>query len=234
MPLLKCNNVALKYEGNIVCRNINFSVEEGEYVCVLGENGSGKTTLLKAILGLKNSSDGEIIFAEGFTRADIGYLPQNSDIKRDFPASVFEIVLSGFIGETGKTLRYKKIHKSKTEELLKMMDIYDLKNKCLRELSGGQQQRVLLARALACAKKLLVLDEPVARLDPVAGRRLYDLIRKINKEMGIAVIMVSHDVKNATLDADFIVHLCNNQMCLHSVYDFINSPEGKAYMGGHF
>lgn len=233
MPILECKDIILKYDGNTVCKNINFALDEGSYACIIGENGSGKTTLLKAILGLKTISSGEVRLC-GISRSDIGYMPQHSDIKKDFPASVFEIVLSGFSGELKGNLRYKKEHKKRAEELLGLLDISDLKNKCLRELSGGQQQRVLLARALACAKKLLVLDEPVARLDPVAGRKLYDIIRRINKEMGIAVIMVSHDVRNAVLDADFIVHLCNHSMCLHDVYEFTNSPEGKAYMGGHF
>ena len=214
-PLITCSHVTVCYGNHVVLKDIDFSLGAGEYLCIVGENGSGKTTLLKTLLGLKTPAAGSVVFQNGFQLRDIGYLPQQSDIQRDFPASVFEIVLSGFVNEQHK-LRYTPAQKKAAQAFLAQLDAADLKDRCFCDLSGGQQQRVLLARALCSAKKLLVLDEPVSRLDPAACVQFYDLLRRINRELGIAVMMVSHDVEHATKDADYVLHLCNNAMCIHN------------------
>lgn len=207
MPLLECKNLTLGYEGQAIVKNLNFSVDPGDYLCVLGENGSGKSTLVKTVLGLKHPIEGEIIFGDGLLRNQIGYLPQQTEAQRDFPASVFEIVLSGCQGRPGSRFFYSKADKARAKESLEKMQITDLSGKCYRELSGGQQQRVLLARALCAAEKLLLLDEPISGLDPHAGEELYRIIRELNSRDGMTVIMISHDIPSAIKYADHILHI---------------------------
>ncbi len=211
MALIECKNLSLGYENKPVVTGLDFKVNEGDYLYIIGENGSGKSTLMKALLGQKHILDGEIIFDKSLSRKEIGYLPQQTVIQRDFPASVKEIVFSGCLNGCGLNPFYSASQKKKAKEVMEKLGIAELENRCYRELSGGQQQRVLLARALCATKKLLILDEPVAGLDPAATQNLYDLIDEINKS-GITVIMVSHDMNAATKYATHFLHICHTPL----------------------
>lgn len=205
--LIKCDNIRLAYENHTVVKDLSFSVNKGDYLCIIGENGSGKTTLMKALLGLKSVEGGSISLGDGLKQNEIGYLPQQTGIQKDFPASVNEVVLSGCINRLGFRPFFNSTHKKKAEESMELLNISDLKNRCYRELSGGQQQRVLLARALCATQKLLLLDEPVAGLDLLVTEELYHIIYDINKKNGITIIMITHDVDRAARDATHILHL---------------------------
>lgn len=209
MALLTCKNLSLGYDGKAIISNLNFEVSAGDYLCIVGENGSGKSTLMKTLLNLKQPLSGEIITADGLKRNEIGYLPQQTEVQRDFPASVNEIVLSGCAGKKGLKPFYSKQDKLAAKANMKEMGIEQLSARCYRELSGGQQQRVLLARALCATQKLLLLDEPVSGLDPAATAEMYSLIEKLNKS-GITVIMISHDIDSALKYANKILHIGDN------------------------
>ena len=209
MPLLTIKDLALGYDSYRFIDNLNFSVNEGDYLCIVGENGSGKSTLMKTILKLQKPLSGEIIVSDGLKANEIGYLPQQTQIQRDFPASVKEIVLSGCQNHMGMRPFYGKREKDLAEENMKKMGIQDLKSRCYRELSGGQQQRVLLARALCATKKLLLLDEPVAGLDPKVTQDMYKTIGALNKS-GITIIMISHDINAAIAYSSHILHIGKN------------------------
>lgn len=195
MCVLRASDLAVGYDRQPVLQNINFTIEAGDYFCIVGENGSGKSTLMKTILGLQNPVSGLVEFGEGVEKNQIGYLPQQSDVQRDFPATVYEIVLSGCQNSLGKKFFYSKEQKAMALENIRKMGINGLKNRCYRELSGGQQQRVLLARALCATSKVLLLDEPVAGLDPQVTAEMYELIADLNKQ-GLTIIMISHDIEN--------------------------------------
>ena len=206
MSLIKACNLTLGYEGKRVVDNLNFTVNSGDYLCVVGENGSGKTTLMKTILHLNSPISGKIEMGEGLKPSEIGYLPQQTEVQRDFPASVWEIVLSGNLGHSGLMPFYTKEQKEKARKNLEKMGIADLSKRCYRELSGGQQQRVLLARALCATTKTLLLDEPVSGLDPNVTAEMYSTIEALNKE-GITVIMISHDMDAALKYATHILQI---------------------------
>ena len=206
MALLKVSNLCLGYENRKVVENLNFEVLPGDYLCIVGENGSGKTTLIKTLLGIKKPISGEIVRGDGLKANEIGYLPQQTSIQKDFPASVHEVVLSGCQGHLGKRAFYGKEEKELVKKNLQRMGIEDLENRCYAELSGGQQQRVLLARALCAAEKMLLLDEPVAGLDPKATAEMYSQIRDLNKS-GTTIMMVSHDLEAALMYATHILHI---------------------------
>lgn len=206
MALIKACNLKLGYEGKTVVENLNFTVNNGDYLCIVGENGSGKTTLMKTILHLNPPISGKIETGEGLKPSEIGYLPQQTEVQRDFPASVWEIVLSGNLGRGGLLPFYTKEQKEKARKNLEKMGIADLRGRSYRELSGGQQQRVLLARALCATTKMLLLDEPVSGLDPVVTAEMYSTIEALNKE-GITVIMISHDMEAALKYATHILQI---------------------------
>ena len=233
--LLKCEKLCLGYEGSVVAENLNFTVSSGDYLYILGENGSGKSTLIKALLGLKPQLSGEIDLCGDVGRNEIGYLPQQTIVQRDFPASVREIVQSGCINRCGLRPFYNKAEKKIAADMMKKLEISDLANRCYRELSGGQQQRVLLARALCAAKKMILLDEPVTGLDPKASAEMYELIESLNKKDGMTVIMVSHDMNAAVKYASHILHLGGKQLFFGTKNDYMNSKIGRAFlsvMGG--
>lgn len=206
MALLTVKNLKLGYEGKTVAEGLNFTVNSGDYLCIVGVNGSGKTTLMKTILHLNPPISGKIETGEGLKSSEIGYLPQQTEIQRDFPASVWEIVLSGNLSHSGLRPFYTKEEKAAAKRNIEKMGITDLTKRCYRELSGGQQQRVLLARALCATSKMLLLDEPVSGLDPTVTAEMYDLIYGLNKE-GITVIMISHDIKAALKYATHILQI---------------------------
>jgi zinc transport system ATP-binding protein len=208
MPQLTCRDLELGYEGKTVVAGLSFEVEAGDYLCVVGENGSGKSTLMKTILRLKTPMSGRIEMGQGLLQNEIGYLPQQTQVQKDFPASVREVVRSGCLNHQGLRPFYNKPETRMAEENMARLGIAGLARRCYRELSGGQQQRVLLARALCATRKLLLLDEPTAGLDPQAAADLYDLIERLNRD-GITVIMISHDVAAAVKYASHILHLGN-------------------------
>lgn len=208
MPLLTFENVAIGYENNVVLDNLSFSIESGDYLAILGENGAGKSTLLKTMLGLISPLKGKIVFSREIKKTEIGYLPQQTAVQRDFPASVWEVVISGCLAKTGLKPFYSKQDKELAKENIKKMGLEGLEKRCYRELSGGQQQRVLLARALCSSDKLLVLDEPVTGLDPKATNQLYEIVDSLNKE-GITIIMISHDLP-VLKHANKVLHIGHN------------------------
>ncbi len=206
MPQLTCENLTLGYDGNAVLSDLSFVVNAGDYLCIVGENGSGKSTLMKTILKLMSPMSGRILMGDGLTQGEIGYLPQQTAVQKDFPASVREVVLSGCLNRQGLRPFYNKAEKRMADDNMEKLGILSLARRCYRELSGGQQQRVLLARALCATRKLLLLDEPVAGLDPKATVEMYSIIKKLNGD-GITIIMISHDVAAAVADATHILHI---------------------------
>lgn len=232
MSVLACQDLAFSYDGKDVLKGANFTLKQGEYLCIVGENGSGKTTLMKGLLRLNKPTKGKIVTGDGLKPNEIGYLPQQTQIQRDFPASVYEVVLSGCLNSMGRRLFYGKKHKQLVIDNLEVLDILSLKNKCYRELSGGQQQRVLLARALCATQKMLLLDEPVTGLDPVAAEEFYRMIEKLNREKGITIIMVSHDVKGVVSHASHVLHLDGVQKFFGTMEEYKNQEWSFAYTGG--
>ncbi len=228
--LLECKNVTLGYEGSVVTEDINFTVNEGDYLYILGENGSGKSTLVKALLGLKSQMSGDINFGGGLGKNEIGYLPQQTVVQRDFPASVKEIVRSGCVTRSGLRPFFRSSEKKLASDIMTRLDIKNLSSRCYRELSGGQQQRVLLARALCAAKKMLLVDEPVTGLDPKAANEMYELIADLNKNDDITIIMVSHDINAAVKYASHILHIGSTQLFFGKKKDYLKSSVGKNFI----
>lgn len=204
--LLDVKDLTVRYERQIALENVTFSLRDGDYTAIVGENGSGKSTLVKTLVGLISPTHGEVQL-HGITRNEIGYLPQSTVVQRDFPASVTEVVLTGCIGANAILPFYSKAQKELARENMNLLGVTPFAKKSFRELSGGQQQRVLLARALCATKKLLILDEPASVLDPVVTHELYDILRKLNEERGITVLMVSHDIHCAVEQAKTILHM---------------------------
>jgi zinc transport system ATP-binding protein len=229
MAQIKCENLSLGYESKEIVSGLNFQVNKGDYLCIVGENGSGKSTLVKTLLGINRRIKGDIIFGDGVTERDIGYLPQQTAVQRDFPASVEEIVLSGFQGKLGFRPFYSKDEKQKASENMHKMNICSLRGRCYRELSGGQQQRVLLARALCATEKLLLLDEPTAGLDPKVTADMYALIKEINEKDGITIIMISHDVESAIKYSSHILHMGNN-VFFGTTEEYLKSDAFKGFI----
>lgn len=228
MAYITCRGVALGYDGNTISENINFSVDKGDYLCIVGENGAGKSTLMKSLLRLIKPVAGTIEYGDEISQEEIGYLPQQTLVQRDFPASNWEIVLSGNLSKAG--FFYSKKDKERAKKNMERMDVYSLKDKCYRDLSGGQQQRVLLARALCATEKLLVLDEPVSGLDPKVTAEFYRLIKKLNDE-GITIIMVSHDLQAAINYASHILHVGKSQLFFGEKDDYLESCAFKKFSG---
>ena len=231
MSQIKCTDLSFGYDGQTVLSDINFSLDAGSYLCIVGENGSGKSTLMKGILGLKSPEKGEIVF-DGLKPSEIGYLPQQTQIQKDFPASVQEVVLSGRLNSMGRRMFYNAEDKKAVQENLERMGIEDIKDRCYMDLSGGQQQRVLLARAMCASKKLLLLDEPVTGLDPVATGEMYNLIKLINLCDNMTIIMISHDIHEAVRYATHILHLGHTQLFFGTTAEYRESDLARRFVGG--
>ncbi len=212
MSVIKAQKLSLSYDGHRVVSDLDFELDKGDYLCIVGENGSGKSTLVKALLGLKKPSGGELKIDKNAKPPYVGYLPQQTDTQKDFPASVREVVLSGCLG--GKKILgfYTKKDREKAKENMRITGVLDLADKCYRNLSGGQQQRVLLARALCAAKNMLLLDEPVTGLDPVSSEEMYKTVKMLNRKNGMTVVMVSHDIDAAIKYSSHILHLDNTSL----------------------
>ena len=226
MSYIECENLILGYEGIPVAEHISFLVEKGDYLCIVGENGAGKSTLMKTLLGLTPLMGGNIRYGDGLEAHEIGYLPQQTFVQKDFPASVWEIVLSGTLPKCGWKPFFGRTQKQLAEQNMKRMDIWNLKKECYRDLSGGQQQRVLLARALCASSKLLVLDEPVTGLDPRVTVEFYQLIKELNR-YGLTIIMVSHDIHAAVKYADRILHVEKEKSFVGTTKEYVRSDFWK-------
>lgn len=224
MTYVSCENITLSYEGMNVVSDLSFDVQSGDYLCIVGENGSGKSTLLKGILGFVKASKGRIVFGDGILQSDIGYLPQQTSKQRDFPASVWEVILSGCLNKMGIRPFYSKKEKERAVLNLRKLGIEKLRARSYNELSGGQQQRVLLARALCAAERLLILDEPVSGLDPIVTADMYELIYKLNRDENMTIIMVSHDMKGALAHADKVLHMRHDGYFFGTLEEYRESP----------
>lgn len=208
MDLIQVKNLSFSYPTKKdTLKDINFTIKDGTFNCIVGENGSGKSTLIKCILGLNKVSVGEII-----KEKIIGYLPQKSEIQANFPASIEEVVLSGTISNNIRSIFYKKVDKENAKNIMEKLNIYDIRKKCFADLSGGQQQRALIARALCATKKIIVLDEPTNGLDPSIAMQIYELLDKLKKEDNVTILMVSHDIDRALNFADNVIEIANGQI----------------------
>ena len=230
MSLINCRNLELAYDNKTFLSDLSFEINHGDYLCIVGENGSGKSTLMKALLGLIKPVSGEIKFCCA-KHSEIGYLPQQTDIQRDFPASVYEVVISGTLGKRGLLPFYSKREKDLAKKNMELLGISHLAKQSYQDLSGGQQQRVLLARAMCATTTLLLLDEPVAGLDPVVTTEMYKIIKELN-DKGITIIMISHDIAAATEYASHILHLHHKPLFFGTKDEYISSDFSRSFLGG--
>ena len=233
MALIQCENISIAYEGQTVIEDLSFQMDQGDYLCIVGENGSGKSTLVKSLLGLKSPSKGKIIFGDGLLQREIGYLPQQNDVQKDFPASVYEVVLSGRLNGRGFHPFYKAEDKRRAKENMQLLGIDDLARSCFRDLSGGQKQRVLLARALCATKKLLLLDEPAAGMNPNETGELMDMIRFVRDEFHMTILLIEHDMKLVSgICEELTVLNFGEVLAQGKTTDVLNDPQViKAYLG---
>jgi len=231
MSQISAQKVSMSYEKKLVLEEVSFEVEQGDYLCIVGENGSGKTTLMKGLLGLMPIKSGSIQFGEGIKVDHIGYLPQQTVVQRDFPASVFEVVLSGCMNRIGMKPFYSAQEKRRTLENLKILGIENLRYKSYKALSAGQQQRVLLARALCATERIVLLDEPATGLDPIVTGELYQIVRDLN-QTGVTIIMISHDVKAAVEYANKILHIGNATEFFGPTEEYLTSEAGRRFLNG--
>ena len=227
--LIVCRDVSLGYDGQSVLTHLDLTVRAGDYLCIVGDNGSGKSTLLRGLLGLIAPQSGQILRSPELERGAIGYLPQQTRAQRDFPATVYEVVLSGCLNRKGLRFFYSAAQKSQALMNMGKLGILELKDKCYRDLSGGQQQRALLARALCAAGRLLILDEPVTGLDPAAAQDLYKLLSYLNRKEGMAVVMVTHDLKAALKGARRVLHIGHDSVFLGTAAEYLASPQGRRF-----
>lgn len=232
MSFIICKDVSFSYENKEVLKDVNFTLEEADYLCIVGDNGAGKSTLINGLLGLKKPSRGSILIDEKYKSLKVGYLAQTTNIQKDFPASVYEVVLSGTLDKYKSFgFFYSKKQKELAYKNMKRLNILELKNKSFSQLSGGQAQRVLLARALCASDKFIILDEPAKGLDPIITLEFYEIIKELNSE-GIGIIMVSHDVNYGLKYANKVLHLKNEQLFFGDKKQYLESSLGQAFLGG--
>lgn len=229
MSLIECKKLSIGYASKVICKDISFDIEKGDYVCIVGENGCGKSTLLKTILGLNKPLIGKVSFDSEFNRKLVGYLPQQTELQKDFPATVREIVMSGLLNRMGWRPFYSAKEKDRCNKIMKELSVDEFASRGFKELSGGQQQRVLLARALCATDELLVLDEPTNNLDSRSIKLFYKLISKLNKENGITIIMVTHDLERVINSTNKIVYLKDELKFAGSRDEFLDSEYSKLY-----
>ena len=231
MSLISCRDLVLGYGGQCIVENLTFDLNVGDYLCIVGENGSGKSTLMRTLLHLQKPISGTLQYGDGLASCEIGYLPQQTVAQKDFPASVYEVVLSGCLNKSGLRPFYSRAQKALAQEQMEKLGIMHLKKKCYRELSGGQQQRVLLARALCSSSKLILLDEPVSGLDPKVTADMYEMIAELNRS-GVAVIMISHDIEAAVKYASHILHVAHKPKFFGKTEDYLKTDVGSSFAGG--
>lgn len=227
--LIVCRDVSLGYEGQSVLTHLDLTIRTGDYLCIVGDNGSGKSTLLRGLLGLLPPQSGQILRSPELQRGAIGYLPQQTRAQRDFPATVYEVVLSGCLNQRKNRFFYSAAQKSQALMNMGKLGVLELKDQCYRELSGGQQQRVLLARALCAASSLLILDEPITGLDPAAAQDLYKTLAYLNEKEHMAVVMVTHDLKAALKSARTVLHIGRSSVFSGTVAEYLASPQGRRF-----
>ena len=230
-PFIICEHVGFGYENQDAVVDLSLEVEPGDYLCIVGANGSGKSTLVKGILGLLKPTSGKLAVAEELRRSGIGYLPQQTAAQKDFPATVYEVVVSGTLSRRGNRPFYSKREKSLAGRNMERLGIYGLRRQCYRELSGGQQQRVLIARALCATKQMLILDEPITGLDPAAIPGFYRLVKELNQNDGITIIMVSHDIHNVVTQANKVLHMQQRALFYGPAADYRKSAAGREFLG---
>lgn len=228
MAQLTCQDLSVGYEGEIVLQGLDFAVHAGDYLCIVGENGSGKSTLMKTLLGLQPPLGGRVLMGDGLTANSIGYLPQQTVVQKDFPASVREIVRSGCQARCGRRPFYSRAEKRLAADAMDKMQISALAGRCYRDLSGGQQQRVLLARALCATQAMLLLDEPVSGLDPRVTAEMYRLIAELNQRDKITILMISHDITAAVRYASHILHI-GETVFFGTTQEYLHSPQGRMF-----
>ena len=233
MAQLRCENISVGYEDGIVVSDVSFELNRVDYVCIVGENGAGKSSLLKGILGLAKIQGGKLEYGDGMSRADVGYLPQQKDYQKNFPATVKEVVMSGFLNKMGLRPYYNRAEKAKAMEILSDFGMADYVRASFGSLSGGQKQRVLLARAMCATDKLLLLDEPTTGLDPVATEELYELLKRLNREKKTTILMVSHDLNKAVSDAGLILHVNKRSGCGYfgPADKYLDSEAARHFLG---
>ena len=233
MAQLRCENISVGYEDGIVVSDVSFELNRGDYVCIVGENGAGKSSLLKGILGLAKIQGGKLEYGDGMSRADVGYLPQQKDYQKNFPATVKEVVMSGFLNKMGLRPYYNRAEKAKAMEILSDFGMADYVRASFGSLSGGQKQRVLLARAMCATDKFLLLDEPTTGLDPVATEELYELLKRLNREKKTTILMVSHDLNKAVSDAGLILHVNKRSGCGYfgPADKYLDSEAARHFLG---
>ncbi len=195
MTLIKAEKLSLGYDSGAIVKDLNFEVNSGDYLCIIGHNGSGKSTLMRTLLGLIKPISGEVVFEGGLRKNEIGYLPQQTQVQKDFPASIEEIVLSGCVSKEGFKPFFSKEDRAKAKANIEKLGLSGMGKRSFRDLSGGQQQRVLLARALCATSKMLLVDEPVSGLDPEAQYEMYGILHHLNHNRGVTIIMISHDLE---------------------------------------
>lgn len=232
MSLISCRDAAFGYDGKTVLEAVDFTLNAGDYLCIVGENGSGKSTLIKGLLRLKTPLSGEVVYGEGLHPRTVGYLPQQTDHQRDFPASVYEVVLSGCLNRLGGRSFYSRSHKAEARHSMELLDILPLRHQSFSALSGGQQQRVLLARALCATESMLLLDEPAAGLDPLVTAELYKVIHHLNRDHGVSIIMVSHDPAAVREHASHVLHLAHRPLFFGTRDAYLESAVGRRFLGG--
>ena len=230
--LLKCENITIAYDRVNVMENVNMEICEGDYISIIGENGSGKSSLIKGILGLVPIRSGEIRYCNNISKRETGYLPQNTSEQNSFPASVYEVILSGTLSSSGFRPFYSVNDKKKAKKVMERLGITELKRKNFGNLSGGQKQRVLLARALVATDKILFLDEPITGLDPIVSSEFYELIARLNREDKLAIVMVSHDLENAFKYSDKIFYMGEYKYFFGTKDEYMRSKEGKEFSNG--
>lgn len=233
MTVIEIENINIDYEGKTAVNNVSFKLERADYLAIVGENGSGKSSLIKGILGLIEISSGKITIDKHIKQTGIGYLPQQTQVQKDFPARVDEVVISGCLASCGFIPFYSRHEKNIAAYNMERLGITELKKRAYRDLSGGEQQRVLLARALCATRGMLVLDEPAAGLDPVISAEFYLLLKRLNKDEKITVIMVSHDIEAAEENADKVLHLGTEAFFFGTTAEYMNSEIGKRFSNGH-
>ena len=230
--LIVCRDVSLGYEGKSVLTDLDLTIAKGDYLCVVGDNGSGKSTLMRGLLGLIQPQSGTIEHAPALKHGAIGYLPQQTRAQRDFPATVYEVVLSGCLNQKKTRFFYSAAQKSAALMNLGKLGVLELKDQCYRDLSGGQKQRTLIARALCATDKLLILDEPITGLDPASTQDFYAVIRHLNRDEKVAVLMVSHDIGNIVTQANKILQLKQTVQFYGTVEEYKKSEFGREFLGG--
>lgn len=233
MSILGCRQASFGYDGRVVVSDVHFEVHEGDYLCIVGENGSGKSTLVRGLLGLIRPMSGEVVRSRELLKSGIGYLPQQSAAQADFPASVREVVLSGRIGSVharGFLPFFGVADRDAADDSMRLLEIEELEARKFSELSGGQRQRVLLARALCAGRSILILDEPVAGLDPLVTRDFYEAVERINRQSGVAVVMVSHDVETALGYASHILHIRGSQEFFGTGEEYLKTEACRCFV----